>query len=485
MAISIPIISEFVDTGVKKAVKEFKQLETTGEKAQFALKKAALPAAAAMGALTVAMGDAVKAAMEDEKAQQMLARQLKASTGATDEQIKSVEKYITVQGRNLGITDDQLRPALAGLVRVTKDVDEAQKATNLAMDIAAAKGTSLETVTKAMEKAYGGNLNALAKLDPSVRQMIKDGASLEEVFATLQGTFSGAAKEASNTAAGGFAKMKLALDETKESVGAALLPVIEKALPILQDMAEWAQDNPKAFTIIAGTIAAVAAAIMAVNIAMYANPFTLIAVGIAALIAGIVVAYTKFETFRNIVKTVINGVAGYIEFMANAWIKATNTIIRGLNIINPFKDIPYLGEIKLGRIGSEGSRSTVAAISAADMPGATSGAGGGAGSGSGALPGMGAGVAQSAASRATSAARSAVVVPTGPDGYVGPMGLPEISLGGLSLAQIDPSIGGTRGMAAPDVTINVNGGDPNAVVDALREYMRQNGSIPIEVSGVF
>jgi hypothetical protein len=332
-----------------------------------------------------------------------------------------------------------------------------------------------------MEKAYGGNLNALAKLDPSVRQMIKDGASLEEVFATLQGTFSGAAKEASNTAAGGFAKMKLALDETKESIGAALLPAIQKVLPYLQRAAEWAQDNPKAFTIIAGTIAGVATAILAVNAAMALNPFGLIAVGIAALVTGITIAYTRFETFRNIVRAVINGVASYIEFMANAWVKATNTIIRGLNLINPFKDIPYLGDVKLGRIGGDGggSRSTVAAISAGDMPGA----GGGAGGGSGAIPGLGAGVAQSAASRATSAARNAVVVPKGPDGYVGPMGLPEISLGGLRLDQIDPSIGGTAGMAAaPDVTINVNGGDPNAVVDALREYMRQNGSIPITVS---
>ena len=481
MAINIPIVSEFVDTGVKKAIKEFKQLETTSEKAQFAIKKAAVPAAAALGALTVAMGDAVKAAMEDEKSQQMLARQLKATTGATDDQIKSVEKYITAQGRNLGITDDQLRPALAGLTRATKDITEAQNATNLAMDIAAAKGTSLETVTKAMEKAYGGNLTALAKLDPSVREMIKGGATLEEVFAKLQGTFGGAAEEASNTAAGGFAKMKLAFDETKESIGAALLPIIQKVLPYLQKAAEWAQDNPKAFTIIAGTIAAVAASIMLVNVAMALNPFGLIMVGIAALVAGITIAYTKFETVRNIVRVVVNGVASYIEFMANAWIKATNVIIRGLNLINPFKDIPSLGEIKLGRLGSDGgSRSTVAAISAADMPGATSA--GGTGSGSGAIPGLGAGYATSAAKKATSAARSAVVVPKGPDGYVGPMGLPEIGLANLSLAQIDPSIGGTAGMPAPDVTINVNGGDPNAVVDALREYMRQNGSVPITVS---
>jgi len=33
------------------------------------------------------------------------------------------------------------------------------------------------------------------------------------------------------------------------------------------------------------------------------------------------------------------------------------------------------------------------------------------------------------------------------------------------------------------VTINVNGGDPNAVVDALRAYMFRNGSVPIRVSG--
>jgi hypothetical protein len=34
------------------------------------------------------------------------------------------------------------------------------------------------------------------------------------------------------------------------------------------------------------------------------------------------------------------------------------------------------------------------------------------------------------------------------------------------------------------VTINVSGGDPQAVVDALRRYMRQNGSVPIRVSAV-
>jgi hypothetical protein len=37
-------------------------------------------------------------------------------------------------------------------------------------------------------------------------------------------------------------------------------------------------------------------------------------------------------------------------------------------------------------------------------------------------------------------------------------------------------------MGNTNVTIHVNGGDPNTVVDALRRYMRANGSVPITVS---
>jgi hypothetical protein len=36
-----------------------------------------------------------------------------------------------------------------------------------------------------------------------------------------------------------------------------------------------------------------------------------------------------------------------------------------------------------------------------------------------------------------------------------------------------------------NITINVNGGDPNAVVSALRAYMRTNGSVPIRVSNAY
>ncbi len=84
MAINIPIITEYVGAGVDKAIREFKQLETTGEKAQFAIKKAAVPAAAALVAVGAAAFDAVKGAMEDAAAQEQLARNIRGVTNASD-----------------------------------------------------------------------------------------------------------------------------------------------------------------------------------------------------------------------------------------------------------------------------------------------------------------------------------------------------------------------------------------------------------------
>ena len=355
MAIYLPIVTQFNPKGLKEAEKGFKDLEGAQAKAKYALGKANKYAAVALGGLVAGLGDAVKGAMEDEQAQAMLARQLQKTTAATDAQIKGVEDYITAAGKQKGFTDDELRPAMAGLVRATMDIGEAQKATNLAMDVAAAKGLSLETVTKAMEKAYGGNTTALAKLSPELRQMIKDGASMDEIMAEMAVTFGGAATDSANTAAGSMKRLGIALGEAKEGVGAALLPILEKAMPVLQSFATWAQDNPTLITAVAVAFGALAAAVVLVNAAMALNPAVLITAGIVALGVALVMAYKKFDTFRAVVNAVINQVASNFEFMANAFITMINVVIKGINLIKPGKDIGSLGQISLGRLGGDAS----------------------------------------------------------------------------------------------------------------------------------
>ena len=354
MAVSIPIITEFVGDGIAKARKEFAQLETVGQKAQFAIRKAAIPAAAALGAVGAALFDATKGAIEDAAAQDLLANNLRKTTKATDAQIAATEDWISTQGQLLGITDDEIRPALSRLARATGSITKAQELAAQAFDIAAASGKPLATVVQALERAYGGNMTALARLAPEYRELIKDGATFEQVMAKLAATTGGAASQAANTTAGQFRRLKVSMDETKESIGAALIPIIEAGLPVLQKFADWASKNPDAFMAIAAAIAAVAVAITAVNIAMALNPFTAIAAGIALLVTGLAIAYKKFEGFRKVVNTVANFVLGYFEFIINGWIMVINGIIRGYNKIPGLGDIGLLDNVTLPRIRSGG-----------------------------------------------------------------------------------------------------------------------------------
>ena len=357
MAVNIPIISEFDSKGIKSAINEFKSLEGAGAKAQFALKKAAIPAAAAIGGLAVVIGDATKAAIEDAKAQALLAQAITNNTLAGEANIKVAEAFIESTMMSAAVADDELRPALASLVQVTGEMTSAQDGLTLALDIAAATGVDLGTATDAIAKAYGGNTKALGTLLPSVRSLIKEGASLDEVFAAVAGTVGGSAAVAANSAEGQMKKLSLTIGETKEALGAAFLPILERVLPTLQRFATYLKDNTQ---IIIGAIAVVgslSAAILALNFVMNANPFTLVATALNLLVVGFVAAWTKSETFRNVFSKVANAVIGYMNGILNTWefvingiISGINLVIRGINLIKPGSDISFIPELSIGNI---------------------------------------------------------------------------------------------------------------------------------------
>ena len=358
MAVSLPIVSEFDGKGISKAIAEFKQLETTGEKAQFALKKAAIPATAALAGLAAGLGSATKAAMEDAAAQDQLAGVLKRSGMATDDQIAINEKLLSVMSRSAAVADDDLRPALATLVQSTGSLEYSQELLSAALDISASTGKDLTTVTDALSKAYNGNMKGLKALDASLIPVIADGASFEDVMAGLAATTGGAASDAANTAAGQMKNFGIQMGEAKEAIGAALLPAVEKLLGLLIPLATMAQENTTLFLIFAGVIGAVSAAILAVNLAlkvqaaytkiaaaaqflfnaaMAANPVTLVVIAIMALVAALVLAYNKSEAFRNVVnglfdaiKTGVTASVDFIKGYLNTVLDFYKTIFNGI-----------------------------------------------------------------------------------------------------------------------------------------------------------
>ena len=251
-------------------------------------KFAALGLAAGAGAAAVGLFKLAKGAAEDEAGQVRLARAVRNNANATRAQTSALEDWISKQGVAYGVADDQLRPALENLVVATKDVGKAQKLATLAMDISAAKGMSLESVSKMLAKAQNGNVNALAKLGIKTKESVKDEAAWQaasiastkardkynkavaefgpkskeaalaadeleyrqtrlgqtqgkvknstidfaEAQERLAKAYGGAAADNANTLEGKMSRLKLILSETGETIGSKLIPVAS-------DLAGW------------------------------------------------------------------------------------------------------------------------------------------------------------------------------------------------------------------------------------------------------
>jgi len=460
MAVFIPIVSEFNSKGIEKAKKEFASLEGATAKAGFVMKKAFLPAAAAVGALGAALFDAGKGAVEDAAAQELLSKALKNNTAATDAQIKANEDWISQQGKLLGVTDSDLRPAIAKLATQTGSLTKAQELAALSMDIAAATGKPLAAVTDAVARAAGGNTKALAKLDPKLKDLIKGGLDAEGAMSVLADTFGGAASTKANTAEGQFQRLKVSLDETKETIGAALLPIIEKVLPFLTQMGNWASENTAVFLTVAGVIGGIAAAIVLVNGAMTAwtaattaftavqaafnavmalNPIVLIVVGIGLLVAALVIAYKKFDGFRAVVDSVFKFIKGAVTGSIDVIKGYFSTVLGFYKTI--FNGIASLWNNTIGKLSFK-------------FPSF--------------VPGLGGkgfdvpNIPMLAEGGIVNSATLAVIGERGPEAVI-------------PLSKMD-SMGGNN------VTIQVSSADPQAVVDALRRYMRTNGAVPIRVA---
>ena len=386
MAVVIPIVSEFDGKGISRAIKEFGQLEGVGEKAQFALKKAAVPAAAALAGVAVAIGDATRAAIEDAKAQQMLASAIEKNTVAGEANVRAAEAYIEKTMMSAAVADDVLRPALGQLVQTTGDLTYSQDILNTALNVSAATGTDLATVVDAMSKAAVGQTKALGNLVPSVRDNIKAGESLDQIMRELSVSMGGAASEAANTAEGQMRRLELTIGETREAIGAAFLPILEKLLPVLQDMAAFVQDNSDVIAKLLIGIGALAAAILALNAAMKVYAATMLVVELAtkaltasnvglgasfastgskvALFSGVIASLAitfdglsrdggrVFKDLSGRVADFANiGVAAF-EALANSAVAAVNYINAAFNALLPGDPFGKLDPLKLGRFST-------------------------------------------------------------------------------------------------------------------------------------
>lgn len=422
-----------VDSLNKSLKSATQDVDTFGDKMGKAGKMigaAFVAAAAAAAAYAVKIGiDGVKAAVADEQAQTQLALALENATGATNSQIAATEQSILKMSLATGVADDQLRPALGRLVRSTGDITKAQDLLTTALDISTATGKPLETVANALGKAYDGNSAALGKLGIGLSAAELKTMSFTQVQGRLSDLFGGAAAANADTYAGRIARMQVAFDEAKETIGFALLPILEKLMTFINDNALPAINAfSKAFSLTEGEGFGKVISDVGSTIKKTVQP---IFEGMKAIFDNVKTAVMnskdEFSAFWDVVKfvapligtaiggamkivgdiaevviTIIARVLAAIKPLLNTAIDGINLIIKGYNAVQWGKDVPTIP-----KIGGGSSFATGGAPGAISGGGSSTFSSGGSGTASGGSGGMtGGGVA--AAARAGSSVAAAI-----------------------------------------------------------------------------
>lgn len=332
----VNIVTKLSGDGMAQADKQTSKFKS-------GLSSASKVAGAALLGIGAAALGAANAAAEDAKSQTLLANAMTNGAHASKAQIAATEDWIDAQSRATGVTDDELRPALATLVKSTGDVEKSQRALKVAMDVSASTGKPLKAVTEAMAKGYAGQTTALGRLVPGLSQAALKSGDMAKVMAELQAKTGGAAKAAGDTAAGKMLRFKNSLGETQEAIGGALLPALDKLSGVLMTLGQWAQDHGTMFAIIAGGVAVFAAAIIALNLAVtiytavttLAGSATLMAwlpvllpvlavvAAVLLVVGAVVLLWKKSVTFRRVVLAVWAAIktaaAAVGRFLVSMW----------------------------------------------------------------------------------------------------------------------------------------------------------------------
>jgi hypothetical protein len=459
-------------------------------------KKAGLAfaaAAAAAGAYAIKIGiDGVKAAIEDEAAQVKLAGALRNATGATDDQIASVEKQILKMSLATGVSDEQLRPAMARLSLSTQNAGKAQELLALALDVSAQTGKPLEGVANALGKAYDGNTAALGKLGIGLSSAELKAMSFEQVQGRLSELFAGAATANANTFAGRMERLKVTFDEAKETIGFALLPILEKlmnfmtinVIPIVEKVSNAFSNKSggltgyieylgaviqnvfspiwngliKAFGYIKDAIGENMDSFLAFGklIADYVAPVIGTVLGKALQGVGII-AGGVIDIVGNIVGVITKAIQGAISAI-NWLLEKYNSIPLLPNVpLIPVSSAPTVSIPKSSSSGSSASVPSIPSVPTITPPGATASQNAS---------------ASVAASGAAITSMTATLVPTvtiggAPAGYTQETFTPTVTIGGAPAGYVSN--------AAPQITVNMGiVGDPEAAARSITNVLNNS-----------
>ena len=222
----INFLTKFDKKGLQKATKELKGFDKFIASSKFATKAALVTAGIASAyALDKLAKSSVRAALEQER----LDKSIEQSLTSINElgSLGSVKTLIADLQTATNITEDQLTPALNGLIISTGNLSKAQSLLGVAIDTSKGSGVDLLTVTDALGKANRGNFRTLGQLGLGFNAVTAQEMGLAEITDYLTLKFGGAAKRATETFGSKLDDLKISAGEAQENLGQGFITAAE------------------------------------------------------------------------------------------------------------------------------------------------------------------------------------------------------------------------------------------------------------------
>jgi len=222
----INFLTKFDKKGLERATKELKGFDKVVATAGFRLKGFAKVGAigAAVGLVALARSS-TKAAL----AQEMLDKSVEQSLSSINDlgSVAAVKTLITDLQTATNITEDQLTPALNGLIISTGNLGKAQDLLSIAIDTSKGSGIDLLTVTDALGKANRGQFKALGNLGLGFNAVTAEEMGLADITDYLTLKFGGSAKRATETFGSKLDDLKISAGEAQENLGQGFITAAE------------------------------------------------------------------------------------------------------------------------------------------------------------------------------------------------------------------------------------------------------------------
>jgi len=301
-----------------------------------------------------------------------------------------IEKFSSKAITSMGISDDAYQAFATTTGGLLKDMgvplnDTITMTDELAQrgsDLASVYGVDADQAFTAMQKAMGGAYKGLKELGISLDANEVKAYAVSKGWTDASGNVTEAGKamatqqlimQKTADKAGAFAShsgevanqqkiLQLQFEETQETIGTKLLPVVSQLLEMIIPLVSWTAQYAGVLVPIAGVIAGIVVAMKAyeivqgavkvataaweaaqwlLNAAMSANPLGLIVIAIAAVVAAIVLLYTKVDWFRAGVDAAIDGIVAAWNWLLDTvkgvfnWVKDNWPLLLAI-ITGPF-----------------------------------------------------------------------------------------------------------------------------------------------------